>query len=725
MQLFGFPAAVFFIVSNEFCERFSYYGMKAILILYLTMYCKLEQNDAISIAHGFNMVCYLMPLAGAILADSYIGKYKTIVYISMIYSVGNAVMAVTALPAVGQGQMWGPALGLLLIGVGTGGIKPCVAAFGGDQFSENEEGKLGSFFSLFYFSINAGSVLSMLITPFLRVVSCMGEETCYSLAFGVPAILMVVAICIFLVGDCITKYVKRTPEGNIFGDVCRCIFHALRRRSKLKSEDSRAHWLDYADDKYPRQLISDIKAVLNVLTIFLPLIMFWALFEQQATRWTLQAQRLDGMGFLLPDQMGVLNALLILVFIPIFDRGVYPLLNKCGFAMRPLQRIGVGLLLTSASFVVSGFLEVALENQDLHPPPSGFGYVTVINNLDTKIQVLPQTEGIFPSKDYSVLPKSIMDAARVKIRKEGVQEILGDKRGNFTWEPTEIRITCDTCKSNPAPLNTSLSVENTKGLICVVVEKGGKLNYTEVEEEIEKPKDGKVWIRFVTMEDQLKGVQIQIHSDYRNKITNVTLGETVEVDYGYHYFKKMGEEPEKKKIDKTYFGVGGAYTVVLKLANSKLDYDRYTNTQANQYSMLWQIPQYVIITMGEIMVSVTGLSFAYSQAPDSMKAVLQSGWLFTTFCGNAVVVIVTEAQHGSDSKLSHSAELFLFAGLCLICTFLFAFLATSYRYVNVSDSSSDPGSASKVNPELELDVIPNGKPAIANGKNNVAYEDDH
>lgn len=139
--------------------------------------------------------------------------------------------------------------------------------------------------------------------------------------------------------------------------------------------------------------------------------------------------------------------------------------------------------------------------------------------------------------------------------------------------------------------------------------------------------------------------------------------------------------------------------------------------------MLWQIPQYVIITMGEIMVSVTGLSFAYSQAPDSMKAVLQSGWLFTTFCGNAVVVIVTEAQHGSESKLSHSGELFLFAGLCLICTFLFAFLAMSYRYVNVSDSSSD--SASKVNPELELDVIPNGKPAIANGKNNVAYEDDH
>lgn len=88
-------------------------------------------------------------------------------------------------------------IGLVLIAVGTGGIKPCVSAFGGDQFKMPEQAKqLATFFSLFYMAINAGSLLSTTLTPILREdVHCFGEETCFSLAFGVPGALMVVSIC--------------------------------------------------------------------------------------------------------------------------------------------------------------------------------------------------------------------------------------------------------------------------------------------------------------------------------------------------------------------------------------------------------------------------------------------------------------------------------------------------------------------------------------------------
>lgn len=87
-------------------------------------------------------------------------------------------------------------LGLLFIAIGTGGIKPCVSAFGGDQFVLPEQSlQLQRFFSFFYFSINAGSMISTFLTPALRNdVKCFGQNSCFPLAFGVPAILMIVSV---------------------------------------------------------------------------------------------------------------------------------------------------------------------------------------------------------------------------------------------------------------------------------------------------------------------------------------------------------------------------------------------------------------------------------------------------------------------------------------------------------------------------------------------------
>lgn len=89
-------------------------------------------------------------------------------------------------------------VGLSLIALGTGGIKPCVAAFGGDQFEEKHAEERTRYFSVFYLSINAGSLISTFITPMLRGdVQCFGED-CYALAFGVPGLLMVIAlVCYF------------------------------------------------------------------------------------------------------------------------------------------------------------------------------------------------------------------------------------------------------------------------------------------------------------------------------------------------------------------------------------------------------------------------------------------------------------------------------------------------------------------------------------------------
>ncbi|KPJ03190.1 Peptide transporter family 1 [Papilio xuthus] len=170
-------------------------------------------------------------------------------------------------------------LALLLIAFGTGGIKPCVSAFGGDQFKLPEQERyLGYFFSLFYFSINAGSLISTFLTPILRAdVHCFGENDCYSLAFGVPGLLMIVSIVFFVAGK--RLYIIKNPAGNVLGNVSACVGYALVKCNK--SKEKREHWLDHADDKYDSSLIEDVKGLLRVLVLFIPLPIFWALFDQQ------------------------------------------------------------------------------------------------------------------------------------------------------------------------------------------------------------------------------------------------------------------------------------------------------------------------------------------------------------------------------------------------------------------------------------------------------------
>ena len=101
-------------------------------------------------------------------------------------------------------------------------------------------------------------------------------------------------------------------------------------KKKLGGEQAE-HWMDLARDKYDAQLVEDVKALLRVLVIFIPLPVFWALFDQTGSRWTFQATRMNGSlgtGTIKPDQMQVVNPLMILILIPIFDRFIYPQFAK-------------------------------------------------------------------------------------------------------------------------------------------------------------------------------------------------------------------------------------------------------------------------------------------------------------------------------------------------------------------------------------------------------------
>ena len=203
-------------------------------------------------------------------------------------------------------------------------------------------------------SINIGSLIGTLITPILRGdVKCFGND-CYPLAFGVPSIFMFISIIVFIIGTPLYKRDADKKKGpNIIISTVGCIFNAVKNKIKLRKVVAKDHWLDYSDDKYNSQMISDVKSFCKVTFLFLPLPIFWTLYDQQGSRWTEQAQQLDGrIGSITvkPDQFQAFNSILIVTLVPVFDFVVYPLLAKCKLFKSLLQRIGVGLLVAVASF---------------------------------------------------------------------------------------------------------------------------------------------------------------------------------------------------------------------------------------------------------------------------------------------------------------------------------------------------------------------------------------
>ncbi|NXY90977.1 S15A1 protein, partial [Alcedo cyanopectus] len=668
---FGYPLSIFFIIINEFCERFSYYGMRAVLVLYFKYFLQWDDNLSTAIYHTFVALCYLTPILGAIVADSWLGKFMTIVSLSIVYTIGQAVMSVSSINDLSDSNQDGSPdnlslhiglsmTGLILIALGTGGIKPCVAAFGGDQFGDHQEKQRSRFFSIFYLSINAGSLLSTIITPILRAQECgiHTKQRCYPLAFGVPAALMAVALVVFIAGSGMYKKVK--PEGNVMVQVCKCIGFAIKNRFRHRSKQfpKREHWLDWASEKYDKRLIAQTKMVLKVLFLYIPLPMFWALFDQQGSRWTLQATTMDG-NFgsiqIQPDQMQTVNPILIIIMVPVVDAVIYPLIKKCKINFTPLRKITVGMFLASLAFIAAALLQVQIDKTLPVFPAAEESQIKVINlgPSGVSVQFEPQLQSVnvtpMESTGYMTFKASDLKAVSITAGSQSVNELV----------------------SLPGGKRHTLGIKTgATGIIA-------KWVYDNV---TSKPEEGNNLIRFINnLPDPV----------------NVTMGKTsfgtlIPLAASSYSLFPGGIKDDIKVIRNSIYcsavseslGFGSAYTVIINECTAdKLNVVYSEDVPPNTIHMAWQIPQYFILTCAEVVFSVTGLEFSYSQAPSNMKAVLQAGWLLTVAVGNIIVLIVAGA-----SKLSEQwAEYVLFAALLLAVCIIFAIMAYFYTYVDPNE----------------------------------------
>jgi POT family proton-dependent oligopeptide transporter len=272
----------------------------------------MSEGEATVWVHTFVTAVYFTPLLGSFLADAFLGKYKTIIYLSIVYCLGHLSLALDE-------TRFGLMTGLSLIAIGAGGIKGCVSAHVGDQFGSENGGLLEKIYGWFYLSINLGAFASTLLTPWLL------ENYGPGVAFGVPGLLMLIATLVFWAGR-------------------HDFAHIPARGSEFLRETFSSNGLNTMG---------------KLMVIYLMVAMFWALFDQTASKWVFQAEQMDR-NFLgiewLSSQIQAINPALIIIFIPLFSWVLYPAINRF-FPLTPLRKIGIGFFLVVPSFLIPAWIE--------------------------------------------------------------------------------------------------------------------------------------------------------------------------------------------------------------------------------------------------------------------------------------------------------------------------------------------------------------------------------
>jgi POT family proton-dependent oligopeptide transporter len=327
------PAGIPYILTNEAAERFSFYGMRCILVFFMTnlllnaegQLAPMTDEQSKTWFHLFVSAVYFTPLLGALISDIWLGKYRTILYFSIIYCVGFFALTINH-------TRLGLGIGLVLIAVGSGMIKPCVTANVGDQFGKTNKHLLTRIYNWFYFAINVGAVISTLLCPILL------DKYGPRIAFGAPFVLMVFATVAFWLGR--KKFVHIPRAG--FGFVKECFSG------------------------------EGIRAIGRLCIIYICIAPFWAVFDQMDSAWVLQIEKMNRVWLgheWLPSQVVALNPFLILVLIPVFSYVIYPAIDKV-FPLTPLRKIGLGLFVAATPFIVSAVIEYRIDAG--YPPSVGW-----------------------------------------------------------------------------------------------------------------------------------------------------------------------------------------------------------------------------------------------------------------------------------------------------------------------------------------------------------------
>jgi len=620
----GWPTGIPFIIGNEGCERFSYYGMKAILYVYIVgLFMNLHgesleaaRKSSTEVMHLWSAAVYTLPLIGAIVADRLLGKYRTILYLSVVYCLGHLALALFEDPSLQQslfGEVYidplqGLFIGLGLIALGSGGIKPCVSAHVGDQFGRSNWSRLQTVYNAFYFIINFGSAFATILIPIIRGAVVDGPDGIryydgsVGLAFGIPGLLMGLATIFFWAGRKTFIHVPATNPG-----------------------------------------LPGVLDVASGTSLFLGLLA-----------------------------------------IPIW--GHDHIQNLCGDS-------GLGVWLTvivSAVFVGLFFVLYSFRNRI--EQDDGFLAQTFFC-LQAKLMKKDVGEGEAPE-----------DGER-DLRNHGFYGPAARRFGNrlaegpvAVWKIISVFFMVSvfwglfhqhssTWVAQAREMNRMVDVSLTAWLITgvlmgLMVAHALSLVYQ---------KRGAGLMKFLSIGAAVGlglGLLGETYGPYKLEASQIPAVNPFMVmlliaytRFGlYPLMERRGWDVSPLRRMTVGMAMAGSAFVAVALLQMAMD----SATGEAQIHVGWQLIPYLIITLSEVMVSITGLEFAYSQAPKRMKSVIMGFWLLAVAVGDLLVVFVTRLDFkaiAGDMGIQAEAFFFwVFAVLMFVAALIFWMRARTYTY---------------------------------------------
>ncbi|XP_031113539.1 protein NRT1/ PTR FAMILY 5.10-like isoform X1 [Ipomoea triloba] len=394
--------SAYFIIGVEMAERFAYYGIGLNLISYLTGPLGQSTATAAENVNAWTGTASLLPLLGAFVADSFLGRYRTIISASVLYILGLGFLTLSAVlhskssncqDATDKDTCSPPQFeiiffffSLYLVGLAQGGHKPCVQAFGADQFDtqDPQENKAkSSFFNWWYFGMNFGIFVALLVLTYIQ------DYLSWGLGFGIPCVVMGIALIVFLFGTITYRFQKDNDNKNPFVRIGRVFIYAAKNHKTSTTEISmelevqgilpnkgsqQFMFLNKAllapnGSKEDRKTctideVNEAKAILRLVPIWVTCLGYALVFAQTSTLFTKQGATMDrSIGSIVEVPAASLQCIIcfsILVVMPIYDRVLVPIaraITRRPSGITMLQRIGTGLVFSILGMVIAAVVE--------------------------------------------------------------------------------------------------------------------------------------------------------------------------------------------------------------------------------------------------------------------------------------------------------------------------------------------------------------------------------
>lgn len=663
-SVFDHPLGFWFFFWGELAERCCYYGMRAILLLYMIQILKFEDSSANRMMSYFIAACYLLPLVGGYVADNYLGKYRTIIYFSIPYIFGQVLLGIASLH--NETCLF---LSLGLLAMGSGVIKPNISTLMGLTYDQRRPGKTklrSDAFAMFYGAINIGSALSSFCVPAIRNYYG-GDSRAYAIAFLFPAVLMIVAFIVFALGK--PFYAK----------------DKIARRGQLTPEE-----------RHERMGV-----LKRLFGLFLVVTVFWSVFDQAASTWTLFARdylHLQLWGYKLSaDQIQAINPVLIVLLLPPITM-LWHLLSRYGIDLKPTSKMLIGFVLTTitmgivawaafrgadaivagAPAALSGAEKTIAATTDLTEShqaaeEAAEGLLAAVVNLKAVESEVHKIESDEAKEKMLDDAKMALEAARGTAQKSGLKTVAVISARNAAAAATRAaRMASDAAKATD---DKSLEIAAEEVFALAKKAKAAAEATTEA-----------VNLSIATDRNDESGNEkkdITLCSVAANRTTATAAAAVKAVKAALAGNQKAAIiNASVAGVDAADAAVAAARVTADITGNDVPEVAAETEAAAanGRISLLWQFVPYLLITIAEICISVVGLELAFSAAPATMKSFVTACWLLTVFFANILNAQVTPLYNETFLGISLTPNWYFLIFAVFMVPVTLTFMVVSRRF---------------------------------------------